>query len=272
MIQFNPIKLKKMIRKIRNIIFAWAIFFVNISIAEAKVILITGASGDIGIAIAESLVKKDHQVICHYNSKNGELKALQKKYPQNMSLLAADFKKPETVEKLWKEAVAIAPVDVVINSAGVEIEDTSLQQIQDVININYLSPRLVCDHAVDHFHKQKIKGTIINLGSRAAYRGLPKGYYTYADTKAALNKYSQDIARDNAPAGISVYVVAPGPVRGKMFENLKPDVKEQCLNSMQTKKPVEISEILSLVDLLVSGQMPSATGGVFDLMGASVAH
>lgn len=257
---------------LRIALFCLSFVTLNLSFAEAKVILITGASGDIGSALAEHFAKQDHQVICHYNTKKENLAALQKQYPNQITVISADFKKPETIETFWKEASSKEPIDVVINSAGVEIEDISVSQIQDVININYLSPRLVCDHAIESFLKQKTKGTIINLGSRAAYKGLPKGYYTYADTKAALNKYSQDIARDNAAAGISVYVVAPGPVRGQMFENLKQDVKDQCLASMQTKKPVEISEITALVDLLVSEKMPSATGGVFDLMGASVAH
>lgn len=261
-----------MIQKTRTLIYVLAIIFLHNSLVEAKVILITGASGDIGFALAEHFAKKNHQVICHYNSQKENLVALQNKFPHLVTVIPADFKNPEVVDTLWKEAIEKAPVDVVINSAGIEKEDVSLKQIQNILNINYLSPRLVCDKAIDFFNKKKIKGTIINLGSRAAYKGLPKGYYTYADTKAALHKYSQDIARDNAAAGISVYIVAPGPVRGKMFEGGTPEYQESCLSSMNTKKPVEISEIVSLVDLLVSDKMPSATGGVFDLMGASIAH
>lgn len=171
------------------------------------------------------------------------------------------------------EVLKIKPqIDIIINSAGVEVEDTSLEQIKKTMCINYLSPRLVCDHAIEHFKENNNPGIIINIGSRAAYRGLPQGYYTYADSKAALTRYSQCIAKDNASKGISVYVVAPGPVEGKMFKGLKEDIRDQCLNSMPTGKAVEIQEVVKVVELLTSGKIPSATGGVFDLMGASWTH
>jgi len=164
-------------------------------------------------------------------------------------------------------------VDIVINAAGIEQEEKVLTDTQKILNINYLSQRLVCDYAIEHFMNiKKQRGMIINIGSRAAYRGLPKGYYVYADSKAALTKYSQDIARDNAKNNILVYVIAPGPVEGKMFESLKPDVKKQCLDSMPAGQTVKVQEVVDMADFLASGKVPSATGGVFDLMGASWAH
>ncbi len=242
------------------------------AVIEAKTILITGASGDIGVALAEYFLKNNDKVICQYNKNKERLTRVESKFPKQMRLIIGDFTKPETIKQFWNDVTKDGKIDIVINSAGIEKEDITLEQIQNTININYLSPRLICDYAIEHFLSNKIQGIIINLGSRAGYRGLPKGYYTYADTKAALHKYSQDIAKDNANKGILVYVVAPGPVRGSMFDNLKPSVKQQSLDSLPTKKPVEIEEIVSLVELLASGKIPSGTGGVFDLMGASVAH
>jgi 3-oxoacyl-[acyl-carrier protein] reductase len=101
---------------------------------------------------------------------------------------------------------------------------------------------------------------------------MPQGYYTYASSKAALISYSQDIARDNAPRGICIYVVAPGPVEGKMFAGLRSDIREQCLASMPTGKPVKLQEVVDMIAHVASGKVPSATGGVFDLMGASYRH
>ncbi|MBX9805520.1 MAG: SDR family oxidoreductase [Alphaproteobacteria bacterium] len=79
----------------------------------------------------------------------------------------------------------------------------------------------------------------------------------------ALTCYSQDIARDNAPYGITVFVVAPGPVEGQMFEGLKEDVKVQCLASMPTGKPVKIQEVVDIIDILSFGQSTKCHGGYF---------
>ncbi len=241
-------------------------------IVEAQVILITGASGDIGLAITEYFLKKGEQVICQYNNNQEGLSRLDKVFPKQMRLISADFTKPNTIKQLWKVAIAEHKIDVVVNCAGIEKEDTSLKQIQHTMNINYLSPRLICEEAVEYFIRNSISGTIINLGSRAAYRGHVKGYYTYADSKAALHRYSYQLARDNAIHGISVYIIAPGPVEGKMLDSTGPTVKKQVVDSLPTNKPVQVTEIVAMVDLLVSGKIPSATGGVFDLMGASISH
>lgn len=256
----------------KRLILAAYILMSFIQITEAKVVLVTGASGDIGVAVVKRLITQGHTVICQYFQNKDDLTGLQKEFPAQVFLVQADFNPSSGMSIFWSNVLKTNPkIDGVINSVGIEQEDSSLEQIQRIMNINYLSPRLICDFAMEHFQRNNIKGIIVNLGSRAAYRGLPKGYYTYADSKVALTKYSQNLARDNAKHS-SVYIVAPGPVEGKMFQGLKEDVKANCLASMPTGKPVRVEEVVDIIDLLVSGKVPSATGGVFDLMGASWAH
>jgi len=241
--------------------------------AHSKVILITGASGDIGLALAKHFANNSDTVLCHYASNKDELQKLSEQYPKQIYLIQADFNAPNNLNQFWDLILKTNKnIDIVINSAGIEKEDISLSQTQMTMNINYLSPRIICDYAVENFKQLKKEGIIVNIGSRAAYRGLPKGYYTYADSKAALTKYTQDIARDNAKDKIFAYVVAPGPVEGKMFMGLKEDVRAQCLSSMPTGKPVTVQEVVDMVAFICSGKVPSATGGVFDLMGSSWAH
>jgi NAD(P)-dependent dehydrogenase (short-subunit alcohol dehydrogenase family) len=251
-------------------IFVLSIFITS---AQAKVVLITGASGDIGIGLVKYYLSNNDIVLSQYFTNKEELEKLKVQYPQQLTLIQADFSAPESVNKFWETVLkSNDQIDILINSTGIEKEDVSLKQIQTTMNINYLSPRLICDYTVENFLQKKKSGIIVNLGSRGAYRGLPKGYYTYADSKAALTKYSQDLARDNAIHNISVYVVAPGPVEGKMFKGLKDDVRTQCLESMPTGRPVSVNEVVDMIALLTSGKVPNATGGVFDLMGASWAH
>ncbi len=244
-----------------------------IAAVEAKVIFVSGASGDIGLAVVKSFLKEKHTVICHYASNKDALKKLEEQYPGKVFLIQADFNDLNIIEDFWKSALKFCgKIDVIVNSAGIEKEDTSLNEIQSTMNVNYLFPRLICDRAIEYFKNTKVKGIIVNIGSRAAYRGMPEGYYTYASSKAALVRYSQDIAKHNAAKGVFVYVVAPGPVEGKMYAGLNSKVKEQCLASMPTKIVVSVGEVVDMISFLSSGKVPNATGGVFDLMGASWTH
>ncbi|MDP3640960.1 MAG: SDR family oxidoreductase [Alphaproteobacteria bacterium] len=242
------------------------------SAVNGKTILVTGASGDIGGAVVKRFVDSGHTVIAQWFKNKTELEALQKQFPNKVVLIQADFSQVNEIPAFWSSVLKLSTqIDIVVNSAGIEQEDTSFEQIQRTMNINYLSPRLICDAAMDHFQKKNILGIIVNLGSRAAFKGLPKGYYTYADSKSALTKYSQDLAKDNAKHSL-VYVVAPGPVEGKMFEGLKGVVKTECLASMPTGRVVKVQEVVDVIEFFASGKVPSGTGGVFDLMGASWAH
>jgi NAD(P)-dependent dehydrogenase (short-subunit alcohol dehydrogenase family) len=242
-----------------------------------QVVLITGASGDIGLHTTKRLLAEGAYVAAQYNKRPGPLEALKKQYPNNLKLLSADFKDPQNATQLWQEAVAWkGHIDILINSAGIEKEAKTMQDVYPVMTetmaINYLTPVMLSTQAIAHFKQAKIPGIIINLGSRAAFRGMPEGFYQYADSKAALTKYTQQIAKDNAVHGITAVVIAPGPVEGQMFGQLPAAMRQQCLDSIPTKKPVTLDEVTNAIMFYATHQAPSGTGGVMDLMGASWSH
>lgn len=242
-----------------------------------KVVLITGASGDIGLEICKHMLEEGAVVVAHYHKNKESLEALRQKNDGRMFLVPGDFEKSENIKPFWNEVLKIkGSIDILINSAGIEEgasnADDYVKVTTRVMNINYLAPSFVCAYALDFFKEKKIPGIIINIGSRAAYRGLTDGFYGYADSKAALTKYTQQIARDYATSGILAYVVAPGPVEGQMFRNQTPEIQEKCLSSFPTKKPVTVKEVADAVIYYAKGYAPSGTGGVFDLMGASWFH
>lgn len=244
---------------------------------SGQVILITGASGDIGLQTAVRCLEAGASVVAHYNKNPGRLTELQKKHPHALKLILADFTDPKGAEHLWQAALAWKNrVDVVINSAGIEQQAKSTEDLYPAMlktmAINYFGPVMVCAQALQHFQEKQIAGVIVNIGSRAAFRGLPEGYFHYADSKAALTRYTQQVAREYADRGIMAVVIAPGPVEGQMFNNIDAAVREKCLESLPTKKPVKLEEVTNAIMFYVTRQAPSGTGGVLDLMGASWFH
>jgi len=242
-----------------------------------QVILITGASGDIGLHTTRHFLKEEASVVAHYGKNAEQLNELKEEYPFHLKLVSADFRDPNNAKKLWQEALGWKNcINVVVNSAGIskksETPADSLSVSLETMAINYHSPVVISEAALDHFKKENIPGVIINLGSRAAFRGMPEGCYHYSDSKAALTQFTRQLARDNAKYNILAYTVAPGPVEGQMFDQLAPGPRQQSLESMPTKKVVETQEVVNIIDFYASRKAPSGTGGVFDLMGASWFH
>jgi len=130
--------------------------------AYSKVILITGASGDIGLALAKHFANNRDTVICHYANNKEELQKLSNQYPKQIHLVQADFNSPNDLNQFWDLIVKTNKnIDIVINSAGIEKEDTSLSQTQKTMNINYLSQRIVCDYAVENFKQLKKRKALL---------------------------------------------------------------------------------------------------------------
>lgn len=79
----------------------------NIPNKTDRNILITGASGDIGIALAENFLAKGYFVIGHYAHNRKPLRDLQKKYPKNVALIECDFTQPKKITVFWEKVLKL---------------------------------------------------------------------------------------------------------------------------------------------------------------------
>lgn len=241
-----------------------------------SVVLITGASGDIGCRTAQRFLERGAFVIGQYNKNSKSLDDLKKSYAGRLELIFGNAEQITNFGNVWFKAIQInSNVNVVVNALGVLKPSKDPMEIDvriEAMLVNYHAPVLISDLAIEHFKKNKLQGVIVNLGSRAGYRGMPEGFYHYADSKAAFTIYTQQIARDNAAFGIIAAVVAPGPVEGRMLDSLTTDARAKSLASMPSGKPVTLDEVAEMILFIASRKAPSATGGVFDLMGGSYFH
>lgn len=250
-----------------------AIAFGKTSLKD-QVALITGASGDIGYHTTKRFLEKGGYVVAHYNTNASRFDELREQYPDHLKLISADFTDQKNVERLWNEAVGWRNrMDIIVNCAGIAKEAKALEEtpsvMMETMAVNYHSPALLDLYAVEYFRQQKTPAAIINVGSRAARRGMPEGRYHYADSKAALTLHTQQIARDNVANGITAVVIAPGPVEGEMLNRLSPDNQAKSLASMPAGKPVSLEEVVNMIYFIATGRAPNVTGGVIGLTGGS---
>jgi 3-oxoacyl-[acyl-carrier protein] reductase len=224
-------------------------------------ILVTGASRGIGAAILSAL--GSHKAVGHSTQGGG-------------GRIAADLAVPGVTEGLWNEALERLDgrIDVLVNNAGI-FEEAPLDapdwtaRWQRTQQVNLVAAAELCRLAVLHF-KARGGGRIVNVASRAAYRGDSPDHWHYAASKGGMVAMTKSIARAYAREGIYAYTVAPGfTVTGMVEEYLESRGGIASLGDLPIGRPASVDEVAETVRWLATEAPPSATGSVIDVNGAS---
>jgi NAD(P)-dependent dehydrogenase (short-subunit alcohol dehydrogenase family) len=245
-----------------------------------KNILVTGASRGIGKAIALHAHSCGARVAIHYSRNKTRAQEVLKKLGSRAVAVQADFSDSVEVNGFFYNVLKkMGHIDVVINNAGVAIhsdpEQSELQWLDDwlkTMDINLNAVGLVCKKSIEHFLQRK-GGTIINIASRAAFRGDTKDYMAYAASKGGVVALTRSIARAYGKQGVVAFVVAPGFVRTDMAEVFFKEYGEgYATGDIALRNLTEPEDIAPLVSFLCSGMADHATGGTFDLNAGSYMH
>lgn len=247
---------------------------------ENKTILVTGASQGIGKAIAIALSESGATVALQYNRNLAEAEATLAAMKGKAQLFQADFSQPDEVIRLY-EAVTeqMGALDVVVNNAGIAIEtpdDTEdedwIFNFQKTLNVNLLAAGILCKKVVADFKKQQ-SGIIINISSRAAFRGDTADYLAYAASKGGLMSLTRSIARMYGKDGITAFDVAPGFTRTAMAQQFIDEYGEAyARQDIALNRLTEPTDIAPIVVFLASGLATHATGTTIHVNAASYVH
>ncbi|HSY07760.1 MAG TPA: SDR family oxidoreductase [Steroidobacteraceae bacterium] len=241
-----------------------------------KQVLVTGASGGIGRAIAVTLAERGVRLALHYYSDLGAAETTRRALTgADHALFSADLSDGAAIEPFWREVMRVfGRVDAVVNNAGIYTEhppatvadyQTWSEIVQRTLATNFLGPARLSFLAARTMAQRGI-GRIVNISSRGAFRGEPTAP-AYAASKAALNAFGQSFARAFAAQGVQVFVVAPGWVATERVAAHVHDptvLADQPLGRVAT--PEEVANVVTycLLDAPVS-----LTGAVLDVNGAS---
>ena len=236
--------------------------------------LVTGASGGIGAAIGRALAARGVAVALHYQSDRGSAEATRRDLPGGEhTLIQADLADPAAVERLWQQASAAQPIDVLVNNAGIFPAHPPLTTgyadwtaaWERTLAIN-LSGAAHLAHCAARSMVGRHRGRIVSVSSRGAFRGEPEAP-AYAASKAGLNAFSQSLARALAPNGVYVFVVAPGWVA---TERVAAAVQDKAVLADQPLARVASPEEVACVVTFCALDAPaSMTGAIVDVNGAS---
>jgi NAD(P)-dependent dehydrogenase (short-subunit alcohol dehydrogenase family) len=228
-------------------------------------ILITGASRGIGAAAYELLKSRGHNVVGH-STKGGD------------DLIAGDLLGPAAPNVIWNEALDRlgGRIEALVNNAGI-YEAVATDASDDdwhmgwarTTQINVQAPADLSRLAVAHFNHHG-GGRIVNVSSRAGWRGDSPQHWHYAASKAALLGMTKTIARAYAADKIYAFAVAPGFTISEMTEEyLQGRGGAQIVADIPLGRVASTVEVAEVIRWLATEAPASSSGSTIDVNGAS---
>ena len=232
-----------------------------------KVVLITGATGGIGRAIAEQMKAAGATVAVTGRSAD-KLSAFDDSFIKIVSDLSVDG----AAEKLIDETIAKAGrIDVLINNAGITADTLMMrmsdEQFDNVLNTNLRATFKLCRACLMPMMKQRF-GRIINMASIVGVVG-GAGQANYAASKGAIIAMTKSIAAEVASRGITANTIAPGFIKTPMTDILSDELKKKYLEQIPAGRfgePVDVANacvfLASDEASYINGQTIHVNGGM----------
>jgi len=227
----------------------------------ARQVLITGVTGGIGGALAESFTANGDMVI-GIGRRRDKLTALRDRLGESLDSLQADL---ETVEGIDAAVDALGDranaIDVLINNAGsmkfTPTHALNAHDVQSQLAINLLAPIWLTRKLLPGMIDRK-SGLIINMASAVGERPSPK-LAAYG-----LIHFTRTLAAEYADAGIRCVAIAPGPVHTGLVDKF---TMAMIVKSVPLKRAALPAEIADFVRYIASNAVNLATGSVFTVDG-----
>lgn len=234
-----------------------------------KKILVTGATGGIGGAIATAMHKQGATIAI--SGRNQEkLDSLAGALGDRVHVLQADLSDDEAIKDLIKRAEeAMGQIDILVNNAGLTRDGLSMRMSaddwQDVLDVNLTAPFKLAQ-AVQRGMMKRRSGRIINISSVVGVTGNP-GQANYVASKAGMIGWSKAMAAEIASRGITVNCIAPGFIATAMTEALNDDQKAKINATIPAGKMGTSEDIAAAACYLASDEAAYVTGQTIHVNG-----
>ena len=237
---------------------------------KGEVALVTGASRGIGAAIADELAAQGATVVGTATSEAGAKAIGERLAGQGGHGRVLDVVDPASIEALIDGIASdIGPVSILVNNAGIT-RDNLLMRMKDedwqaILDTNLTSVYRTSKAVMRAMMKAR-RGRIINIASVIGVTGNA-GQANYAAAKAALHGASKSLAREMASRGISVNVVAPGVIEGRMASDAFPaELIKQTVPAGRAGTPDEVASLVAFLCSdaagYINGQVIGINGGM----------
>jgi glucose 1-dehydrogenase len=239
---------------------------------EGRKAVVTGSDSGIGQAIATTFAREGADVVVHYHSdRQGAEKTAEaiRQHGRKVEILQADLSDPGQAQPFFQQAQSfLGQIDILVNNAGAGADaeqsiETSLEDFTRVINLDLISPWVLCQAAAKEMGARG-NGVIINITS--VHEEIPgPGGAAYDAAKAGLRSISRTLAMELAPQGIRINNIAPGMIATPMTEDSlsDPQKAQQSTQRIPMGRPGQPQEIANVALFLASDDASYVTGSSY---------
>ncbi|MDA9279884.1 SDR family oxidoreductase [bacterium] len=237
------------------------------------IILIIGASSDIGLDLIES-ISDEALIIAHYNSSNQKLLELSKNVTNELVTLKADLSKEEEINSLLDviESVYGIPSKIIHLAApkfeNIRFKDISWDNFQNEINISLKSIILILNRFLPKMAKLK-QGKIVIILSSVVINVPPKALTQYATIKFALLGLVKSLASEYSDKNIQINAVSPSMIETKFLDNINEKLIELNSFNHPLKRNATIKEVTPIIKMLISKESNYINGVNIPITGGS---
>ncbi len=248
---------------------------------DGKHVLITGASGGIGLATARLFLEEDAKVTAHYNTNSKTVEELKELHSGRVFGIKADLRDASQVEAMFRRSMDhFGRIDVLVVNAGVWPEndtfvaDMSLKQWENTLAINLTGAFLCCKYFFQNLREhQGEHASVIFVGSTAGVFG-EAGHCDYSATKAAMKGLTLSLKNEIVHFARKgrVNLVNPGWTITPMAETSLSDEQlvKRVLQTIPLRKVATAEDIANIIVFLasdkvaghISGQSITVAGGM----------
>ncbi len=195
----------------------------------------------------------------------------------HFSGLTVDLADQAAMEQVLRPLINRDLPDVLVNNAGIfedadfGVDDDRWLAVWDrILTVNLRSSSLLSKWFVNAHLAAGTEGIIINIASRAAYRGDTQEYAAYAASKGGMAAFTKSMARDFSRRGIVAYTVAPGFIETDMArESVKIYGEAALTQGSAFDKITQPEEVANLAAFLAGGGVKHMSGSTFHINGGS---
>jgi 3-oxoacyl-[acyl-carrier protein] reductase len=241
--------------------------------AIKRTILVTGGSRGIGRGICLAFAQADNHIYFNYSSAAEAADQTEKLVAENggnaTGVRVNVASEKEVSEFVGRALDETGRIDVLINNAGITRDGLIVRMKESdwdaVLNIN-LKGTFNCIKAVSKTMIKQRSGRIINVSSVVGVSGNP-GQANYVASKAGIIGLTKGVAKELAPRGITVNVVAPGFIETDMTASLSDKAKDLMMTQIPLGRAGTPEDIAAAVMFLASDQAAYITGQVIHVSG-----
>lgn len=237
-------------------------------------VVVTGASRGIGLAIAKALVADGHMVVAVARRSSAALEEAAAAAGGAIRFEACDLGEVDTLQALSRRIrTKHGPVYGLVNNAALGtpglLATMPASDIARLVHLNTLAPMMLTKHLVRGMMAAGA-GRIVNVSSIIAYTGY-NALSVYAATKASMIGFTRSLSREVGKLGVTVNAVAPGFIETAMTEGMDEAERARVANRSALRRLPEPGDVADAVAFLVSDKARNITGTVLTVDAGSTA-